>query len=59
MAAGARDRIALLASGVDDVVASPLSYEELALRVQAVARRFDAADVGDGAQVFTCGPAPR
>jgi DNA-binding response OmpR family regulator len=54
-AAGARDRIALLASGVDDVVPSPLSYEELALRVQAVARRSDAADAGDGAQWFTCG----
>ena len=43
--AAARDRIELLALGVDDVVPSPLSYEELALRVQAVARR---ADVGEG-----------
>jgi DNA-binding response OmpR family regulator len=52
-AAGARDRIALLASGVDDVVPSPLSYEELALRVQAVARRSEGGD--DGGRVFTCG----
>ncbi|HEX6256369.1 MAG TPA: response regulator transcription factor [Euzebyales bacterium] len=53
--AGARDRIALLASGVDDVVPSPLSFEELVLRVQAVARRADGADVGDDARVLTCG----
>jgi DNA-binding response OmpR family regulator len=54
-AAGARDRIALLASGVDDVVPSPLSYEELALRVRAVARRADGGDTTDGAPVFACG----
>jgi DNA-binding response OmpR family regulator len=52
--AGARDRIELLAAGVDDVVPSPLSYEELALRVQAVARRSDLADP-EQLDALTCG----
>lgn len=53
--AGASDRIELLAAGVDDVVPSPLSYEELALRVQAVARRSDLSDPGQP-DTLTCGP---
>ncbi|HSJ47199.1 MAG TPA: response regulator transcription factor [Euzebyales bacterium] len=53
--AGARDRIELLAAGVDDVVPSPLSYEELALRVQAVARRSDLTDP-EQLDELTCGP---
>lgn len=53
--ARARDRIELLAAGVDDVVPSPLSCEELALRVQAVARRSDLADPGQP-DTLTCGP---
>lgn len=51
---GARDRIALLAAGVDDVTPSPLSYEELVLRVQAVARRSDLIDP-DQRDTLTCG----
>jgi DNA-binding response OmpR family regulator len=50
----AQDRIALLAAGVDDVAPSPLSYEELALRVQAVARRSDLAGP-DQPETLTCG----
>jgi DNA-binding response OmpR family regulator len=54
-ASATRDRIRLLAFGVDDVVPSPLSYEELALRVRAVARR---AEIGNEHQrgPLTCGP---
>jgi len=52
--AGAQDRIELLAAGVDDVVPSPLSYEELALRVQAVARRADLTDPNQP-DMLTCG----
>jgi DNA-binding response OmpR family regulator len=44
----------LLAAGVDDVAPSPLSYEELALRVQAVARRSDLAGP-DQPETLTCG----
>lgn len=53
--AAARDRIELLAAGVDDVVPSPLSYEELALRVQAVARRSESRDDDDEEGTFTSG----
>lgn len=52
--ASARDRIELLTVGVDDVVPSPLSYEELALRVDAVARRSDVPD-GRQPESLTCG----
>jgi DNA-binding response OmpR family regulator len=52
--AGVQDRIELLAAGVDDVVPSPLSYAELALRVQAVARRSDLTDPSPP-DMLTCG----
>ena len=52
--ADARDRIELLSVGVDDVVPSPLSYEELALRVQAVARRSDVVS-DETPRAVTCG----
>lgn len=52
--ADARDRIALLAAGVDDVAPSPLSYQELALRAQAVARRSELADASEP-DTLTCG----
>lgn len=53
--ADADDRIAVLRLGADDVVPRPLSYEELAVRVEAVIRRASDAKTADR-QSLTCGP---
>lgn len=53
--ADVRDRIQVFEIGADDVVPSPLSYEELAVRVRAVIRRSERDDHAD-AQVLACGP---
>ncbi len=57
--AGADARIAALTQGADDVVPSPVSYRELALRVRAVARRSDGGEPDaedDGTDVIASGP---
>ena len=56
--AGTDARIEVLSLGADDVVPSPVSYRELALRVRAVARRRDAADSRpvDDTEIISCGP---
>lgn len=53
--AGASERITVLELGADDVVPSPMSYQELALRVQAVVRRSDPGDRPHSG-TLTCGP---
>ena len=56
--AGVDARIAALTQGADDMVPSPVSYRELALRVRAGARRSDVGepDADDGSHVITSGP---